>query len=619
MSAATSTAPDAVRRHLLSLQQNHSARLSPDGWSVAHIRTTDDGPEVWLLQGDDARRLAAHPGDTVGDLRWTADSAVLLYRRAENGREAWGLTGIRVADLEPVQVAHEGSVTEYWLSVHEPTTLVHACRAPGSRRTELFRVDLADQEAVPTALAPNPGFHRWLVDGRLRPRGGIRLATGGSADVVLGADLDRACVVLHVDPDSLADFSVLRFSRDGERLFVIGSIGGSTRRLVALTADGRSTTVFAHPDLDLESYPVAPDGVWFDPVSGEPDLCSVMDQRLRHHFLAPAAPSTVTHLAVAPDHTRVVVDRSADDRTWLVAEVHDDGPMCQHLYHPATNRSEPVLVNRPELVGVRLPGLEDFCFNAGDGQRITGYAMRPLDATPPFPTVVLVHGGPAGRDTWRFHADAQYLASLGYLSLHVNYRGSRGFGAGFREAGNGEWGGRMQQDLYDAVAHGVAAGLVDRDRVAFMGASYGGYAALLAACAEPGLVRCAVAISPPCDLVSFATAPPKYWQPLAGSLLRQILLRPDGRIVDEATLAERSPAHVLGSSCAPLLVAHGVRDPRVPVADVDAFVERASALDVPVGYLRFPDEGHLVKANHNRESLFGEVQTFLEQHNAGNR
>jgi dipeptidyl aminopeptidase/acylaminoacyl peptidase len=461
--------------------------------------------------------------------------------------------------------------------------------------------------------------HRWLVDGRLRPRGGIVLAADGSAEVRLGEDAATARPVLSVDAASLPDFSVLRFSRDGSRLFVISSTGAATRRLVALSADGPPVTVFEHPELDLDSYPVAPDGVWFDPASGEPDICAVMDQRLRYHFLTPKPPAAVAYVTATDDGSRLLVDRDADDRAWLVAEVHDRGPLRHHLYHTATGRTEQLLVNRPELLGVRLPGLEDFCFDASDGRHLPGFAMRPLDSAPPYPTVVLVHGGPAGRDIWRFHAEAQYLASLGFLSLHVNYRGSRGFGTEFRQAGNGEWGGRMQQDLYDAVAHGAATGLVDPHRVVVMGASYGGYAALLAACTRPDLVRGAIAISPPCDLVSFATTPPTYWRALAASLLRQILRRPDGRTVDRATLESRSPAHVLDSSCAPLLVAHGARDPRVPVADVDAFVERATALGNAVTYLRFPDEGHHVKSDRNREILFGEIKTFLERYGAGDR
>jgi dipeptidyl aminopeptidase/acylaminoacyl peptidase len=610
---------DALRLRLLGMQRNHSARLCPHGRNVAFLRTANDGPEVWLHTGAAERRLVAHPGETVADLRWTTDGGAVVYRRAEHGREAWRLSAVPLPGPDPVLIPAAGPVTDYWLGTSDPTAVVYACRVKGERLAQLFRASLADPGSAPVALPANPGVHRWLVDGDLRPRGGIVLAADGSAEVRLGDDPATARPVMSVDAASLPDFAVLRFSRDGSRLFVISSTGAATRRLVALTVDGPPVTVFEHPDLDLDSYPVAPDGVWFDPVSGEPDICSVMDQRLRYHFLTPGPPAAVAHVTATDEGSRLIVDRAADDRSWLIAEVHDRGPLRQYLYDTATGRTDHLMVNRPELLGVRLPGLENFCFEAGDGRPITGYAMRPLDPAPPYPTVVLVHGGPAGRDTWRFHAEAQYLASLGCLSLHVNYRGSRGFGTEFRQAGNGEWGGLMQQDLYDAVAHGVTTGLVDRRRVVFMGASYGGYAALLAACTRPDLVRGAIAISPPCDLVSFATTPPTYWRALAASLMRQILRRPDGRTIDRATLEDRSPAHALDSSCAPVLIAHGARDPRVPVRDVDAFVERATGLGNAVTYLRFTDEGHHVKSDRNREILFGEIKTFLERHNAGDR
>ncbi len=624
MSVLAALTPDALRSALLSTQRHHSLRLSPDGRRIAFVRTIDHGPELWVHESDGAQRcLVVHPGETLSDLRWSPDSAVLLYRHAEHGREAWRLAGVRMPEGSPVQVAHDAPVTEYWLPTDWHTrAVVYAARIGQPGRAELFRVDLDSPAAVPVRLAANPGFHRLLIDGLLRPRGGIRLTADGSADVLLGDDLAGARPVLRLDPDALADFAALRFSRDGSRLFLITSAGADTRRLVALSADGTLTTVFAHPELDLESYPVAPDGVWFDPVTGEPDLCAVMDQRLRYHVVTGVAGPPAgarAHLLGTPEHSRVVVDRSADDRTWLVAEVHDRGPLRYARVDPGTGTDEPVMVNRPELVGTELPALDDFCFTAGDGLPITGYAMRPPHGAAPYPTVVLVHGGPAGRDSWRFHAEAHYLATLGYLSLHVNYRGSRGFGAAFRHAGDGEWGGRMQQDLYDALTHGVDGSLVDPRRVVFMGASYGGYASLLAACARPDLARGAIAISPPCDLVAFATAPPRYWQPLAGSLLRQIRRRPDGRVVEAEELAARSPAHVVSSSCAPLLIAHGRRDPRVPVADVDTFVERATTLGVPVRYLCFADEGHHVKANHNRATLFGEIRSFLEAIRDGDR
>jgi dipeptidyl aminopeptidase/acylaminoacyl peptidase len=618
---------DTLRRGLLALETNTAARLSPDGRLVAFVRTTSDGQELWVRADGGRpgeRRLAGHPGQLLGDLRWTADSGLVMYRHTLRGRESWTLAGVHADTGRPAEIPQPGPAAEYWLSRSEPAAVMYACRTRGSRYTSLLRANLVAPRDEPVTASPNPGFQRWLVDEELRPRGGVRFTPDGGAELMLSDDPDdgaaAARVVLAIGAGALAGFSVQRFSNDGERLFVITG-DAPTRRLLAIGPGGAVSTLFAHPELDLESFPIAGEGVWYDPVTGIPDLCAVMDQRLRHHVLAPRrgtwSAAALERLAAAPGRSTVIVDRSADDQTWLIADVSDRAPVRYDRYYPATGLTdgpEPLVVNRPVLLGRRLPGLEDFCFTASDGLRISGFAMRPLGTSGPLPAIVLVHGGPAGRDIWRFHAEAQYLASLGYLSLHVNYRGSRGFGTRFRQAGNGEWGSRMQQDLYDAVAHGVATGLVDADRVAFLGSSYGGYAALLAACLRPDLARCAVAISPPTDLISFVVDPPAYWQPLAAALRGQILHRPDGGTVDRATLESRSPVHVLTRSAAPLLVAHGERDPRVPVADADAFVRRAGDLGVDVRFLRFPDEGHQVKSDRNREVLFGEIRQFLEVH-----
>jgi dipeptidyl aminopeptidase/acylaminoacyl peptidase len=123
-----------------------------------------------------------------------------------------------------------------------------------------------------------------------------------------------------------------------------------------------------------------------------------------------------------------------------------------------------------------------------------------------------------------------------------------------------------------------------------------------------------VAIGSVCDLVAFATTPPAYWQPLTEVVRRQITVRPDGSRLDDDELRRRSPAHVLQADCAPLLIAHGVRDPRVSVSDVDRFVTKARELGVTVNYLRFDDEGHYIKSNANLGGLFHALEDFLRRH-----
>jgi dipeptidyl aminopeptidase/acylaminoacyl peptidase len=606
-----------LRRALLAAETHTHLRLSPDGRSVAFVRTAGDGQQLWLrtVDGGRERLLADRPGRTLAGPRWTPDGSAVLYRHAPRGREFWQLAVARPGG-EPVDLPAEGSVTECWTSAAHPSSVAYSVRDPRTGRLELLRAEpAADRPPVRLPVGDDSAhrYHRLLVDGELCPRGGVRLLPDGATELLLappGVDPATARPVLTLDLDETSDLAVQRFSPDGGTLYLLTGHRAPTRRLLALdTATGAATELFAHPRLDVESYPIAGDGVWFDPGTGRPDLCATMGRRLAYHPLTDRQHARAARLAGA-----VLVDRGADDRRWLVVDIHDDGPIAYRVLDPDTGEDRPVLVNRPALAGRRLPGLTDLRLRAADGRELSGYLMRPLDSTGPLPTVVLVHGGPAGRDLFRLHAEAHYLASLGFASVHLNYRGSRGFGRAFRLAGNGEWGGLMQQDLYDAVAACVRRGVTDPDRVAFMGSSYGGYAALLAACTRPELVRCAVALSPPCDLVALVEKPPAYWQPLAMPLRRQILGPPGGLGPDPAQLRARSPQEALDGSCAPLLLAHGARDPRVPVAEVDRFAKEAITLGVPVRYLRFPDEGHHITSDRNRAVFFAALEEFLEAH-----
>ena len=131
-----------------------------------------------------------------------------------------------------------------------------------------------------------------------------------------------------------------------------------------------------------------------------------------------------------------------------------------------------------------------------------------------------VHGGPWARDTWGFDPEAQWLANRGYLCVQVNYRGSTGYGKAFVNAGDREWGGRMQDDLTDAVAFVIGQGWADPDRVAIYGGSYGGYAALAGATFTPELYCCAVDIVGPSNLKTLIETIPPYWAPMIAQFHR---------------------------------------------------------------------------------------------------
>jgi dipeptidyl aminopeptidase/acylaminoacyl peptidase len=270
---------------------------------------------------------------------------------------------------------------------------------------------------------------------------------------------------------------------------------------------------------------------------------------------------------------------------------------------------EPALPQYTALVGIRLPPRLPFSVRTHDGETLSGYLTRP-SGTPPWPAVLLVHGGPWLRDRAGFDASAQWLASLGALVVQVNFRGSTGRGRRFLDAGNGEWGGLMQSDLADTLEHVIHEGLALGDRIAVMGDSYGGYAALMAAVWEGPPIRCAVATSAPTDLVEFLSWT-RSSRPVVGGVYRR-------RIGDERTegerLARRSPLARAARLRVPVLLAHGARDARVPVNQTRRFIEALRESGHQPEVMILHDEGHRIHQPTNRRTWLDRVARFLQAH-----
>jgi dipeptidyl aminopeptidase/acylaminoacyl peptidase len=202
---------------------------------------------------------------------------------------------------------------------------------------------------------------------------------------------------------------------------------------------------------------------------------------------------------------------------------------------------------------------------------------------------------------------AQWLANRGYACVQVNFRGSAGYGKAFLHAGDKQWGRAMQTDLLDAVDHLAAEGTVDPARVAIMGGSYGGYAALAGAAFTPERFRCAIDLCGAANLLTWLAAIPPYWTPMA-RLLHTRVGDPD---TDKETLRQYSPLSAAGRITVPILVAQGANDPRVKQDEAEQIVAALRSNGVPHEYLLFHDEGHGLAKPENRERYYAAAERFL--------
>lgn len=272
-----------------------------------------------------------------------------------------------------------------------------------------------------------------------------------------------------------------------------------------------------------------------------------------------------------------------------------------------------------ELYQPWLAKTSPISYPAGDGLKIHGYLTLPAFGEKPFPTVVLAHGGPHLRDNLTFDPEVQWLANRGYAVLQINFRGSSGYGKKFLEAGDGEWGRKMQTDLLDGKNWAVRQGYADANRAAIFGASYGGYAVLAALAFAPREFVCGV----DCCGMSNLTDHVKGMRPALEPWKPSMMMRKFGPLISasdvekEQFLRERSPFFHADKIERPLLIAQGGKDIRVTEDQSAQIAAALQARGVSVEYLFFPDEGHWFVKPDNELKFYAAAEAFLALHLGG--
>ena len=204
----------------------------------------------------------------------------------------------------------------------------------------------------------------------------------------------------------------------------------------------------------------------------------------------------------------LITSSPLDNDRWVVAYRSGYAPTIWYLYERKTRKPTMLLDVRRRRQSTSTKKHEIVVHNRL-GFPLVSYLTLPTfqqahgERRKPLPTVLIVHSGPWSRDYWRYDPEDEWLANRGYAVMRVNFRGSTGFGRSFVEASDFAWGGQMHEDLLDAIGWAVEKEVADRRRIAIMGTSYGGYAALYGLAFSPEVFACGVALCGPADLVSF--------------------------------------------------------------------------------------------------------------------
>jgi dipeptidyl aminopeptidase/acylaminoacyl peptidase len=610
----TSTATDVpliARAHLFGNPERASVHISPDGQYLSWLAPLDGVLNIWVAPVDDPDRARAVTSDTKRGIRihgWTFEGQ-LFYQQDVDGNEDFHLY---VVDLDTGTARNLTPFKGVTVHVARVSKVVRdrilvAMNQRDPKYFDLHTLNLATGELV--LVEQNPDFAGFITDRLYRTHFATRTASDGTSEVFKrNAQGEWALWTTFATEDARTS-GPRHLNADASALFMFDSRGRDTAALTRIDlASGATEVVAANSRVDLFSFMLDADTL-------EPIAYSVNVERPEYVALTAKIQRDLDFLNGRQLGDWHVAARTEDDRLWIISAASDTRPATTYLYDREPQTLRTLFEHRPELAGAPLVPMQPVVIRSRDGFELISYLTRPAGADQPGPLVLLVHGGPWGRDGFGFNAGHQWLANRGYSVLSVNFRGSMGFGKTFVNAGDGEWGRRMDDDLLDAVAWAVDQQIADPSRVAIMGGSYGGYAVLAGMTRNPERYACGVAVVGPSNLETLLASTPPYWESFRTRLMQAI-----GDPSTEAGLAllrERSPVHQADRIRRPLLIGQGANDPRVKRAESDQMANAMKANGIPVTYVLFPDEGHGFARPENHISFNAITEAFLERHLGG--
>jgi dipeptidyl aminopeptidase/acylaminoacyl peptidase len=607
------TVPLIPREVLFGNPERVLPRISPDGTRLAWLAPDRGVLNVWVApvgRIEDADVVTDDRDRGIRDFFWAYDNRHLLYVQDRGGDENWRLYAV---DLEQGTTRDMTPFDEVQAQVIEvdkrfPDHLLVGLNKDNPQLHDVYRLELSTGEL--TKVADNPGFAGWVVDADFQVRAGVQPKPDGGYQLVVRDSPEKDWrPLLDVGPDDALTTAPIGFSLDGRQLLTISSVGFNTGRLVWL-----DTTAEAAPQVIAEDPHADVAGVRLQPDTRLVQLVVFQKDRSELVVTDPSIQPDIDGLHALSDGDLALQNRDNDDRTWLVGFVRDDGPVPYYAWDRTERRATWLFDHQPELSKYTLAKMEPFEYTTRDGLPVHGYLTFPVDIRrEKLPTVLNVHGGPWARDSWGYNPEAQWFANRGYLCLQVNYRGSTGYGKDFVNAGDREWGAKMQNDLTDAVQWVIDQGYADPARIGIYGGSYGGYAALAGAAFTPEVFRCAVDIVGPSNLKTLIESIPPYWQPM----IAQFHTRVGNPETEPDFLWSRSPLSRADQIRIPLLIAQGANDPRVKQDESEQIVAALKARGIDYEYLLFEDEGHGFAKPQNRLRFYTAAEAFLAHHLGG--
>lgn len=596
-----------VRDFVANRGSNFNYQISPDGKKLAWIAVKGVSLHIFVKNLDDGSVKTLPASRLYGGFVWAQDSRRLICNSvSESGTENSLVVTIDTEQTDGDQklefVSPYGGVKSLLVQqiMNDSKHVLISHNQRDKTIFDLYRVDIDTKEQ--TLIARNPGnVTQWLTGPKGELTGRIvKQENAYALEIAQPSDNGYKSVYRWTSGD---DVQVVGIVGNGAGIYLLSNKDRDRRALIEIAADsGKEQIVYADPIVDISR-------VYTHPVTGKPLIA----------FLDPDYPKAVVldHTLDADfgfmknqAHANFVIDSSDSRFRLMTINMNSDKGYEYYLYDLERNHlqllgSSPTLAYKDSMADTRPIEV-----TSRDGVPLHGYLTLPKGVpSHRLPMVLQVHGGPWERDIWQYNSEIQFLANRGYAVLQINYRGSTGYGRHFEELAIGEFAGKMQDDLLDGVNWAVNQGIADPAKIAIVGGSYGGYAALVGLSFTPDTFACGIDNFGPTDLVKLAENFPPYWKLEMDRWYRYA--GDPAKEADRSIMRAKSPLYKAADITKPLMVIQGADDVRVRKEQSMELVEKLRLEHKQVDFWLVEGAGHGLTEWPLRLKQFRKTEDFL--------
>ena len=595
------------------------AQISPDGAYIAFIKPFKGTRNIWVKRTADpftsAKPITADTTRPIRAYFWSRDGKYLLFVQDKGGDENFNVYAVNPADNPAAgqQVPAARNLTDvkgirafiYAVPRSEPDAIYVGINDRDPAWHDLYKVKISTGER--TLLRKNTDrVTAWFFDLKDQLRLATRSAENGDTEVLR---VDANALTKVYSCSVFESCGPVRYHKDGQRTYFITN-KGSNIDLIRLElfnpTTGKEELVEEDPLKRVDFGDAS-----FSEVSDELIATSYEDERERIYWKDKTFEADYKLLQKQLPGKEIAFGSSTkDEKLALISAYSDTDPGSTYLFDRTSKKLTLQYRVREKLNQDYLAPMKPVKYPSSDGLQIPAFLTLPKGVEAKnLPAIVLPHGGPWARDSWGYNSFAQFLANRGYAVLQPNFRGSTGYGKKFLDAGNKEWGQKMQDDVTWGAKYLIAQGIADPKRVGIMGGSYGGYATLAGVTFTPDVYAAAVSIVGPSNLITLLESIPPYWEQIRKLFYERMgdPNTPEGK----AQLERQSPLNSAAKIKTPLLVIQGANDPRVNKRESDQIVIALRDRGFPVEYIVAPDEGHGFARPVNNMAMFAAAEKFL--------